>query len=166
MSQQDILPDVLTAGLKVIFCGTAAGRVSAATQSYYAHPQNQFWRTLATIGLTPRQLHPHEYHELFAYGIGLTDLAKHHAGMDSDIPKHGFDPAAFQAKMQQYHPQAVAFTSKKTGQVYFKHPVTYGIQGESIGAIRLYVLPSPSPAARGSWEISYWQALADFVHAP
>ena len=120
----------------------------------------------AWIGLTPRQLHPHEYHELFAYGIGLTDLAKHHAGMDSDIPKHGFDPAAFQAKMQQYHPQAVAFTSKKTGQVYFKHPVTYGIQGESIGAIRLYVLPSPSPAARGSWEISYWQALADFVHAP
>jgi TDG/mug DNA glycosylase family protein len=76
MSQHDVLPDVLTADLKIIFCGTAAGRVSAATQSYYAHPQNQFWRTLATVGLTPRQLHPQEYHELLAYGIGLTDLAK------------------------------------------------------------------------------------------
>jgi TDG/mug DNA glycosylase family protein len=163
MSQHDVLPDVLTTGLKVVFCGTAAGRTSAATQSYYAHPQNQFWRTLAAVGLTPRQLQPHEYRELLEYGIGLTDLAKQHAGMDSDIPQHGFDPAAFQAKMQQYQPQLVAFTSKKTGQVYFKRPVTYGLQTERIGAIRLFVLPSPSPAARGSWDLSHWQALADLV---
>jgi len=166
MSQQDVLPDVLTTGLKVVFCGTAAGRVSAATQSYYAHPQNQFWRTLAAVDLTPRQLQSHEYHELLSYGIGLTDLAKSHAGMDSDIPREGFDPAAFQAKIQYYHPQFVAFTSKKTGQVYFKRPVTYGLQAEQIGATRLFVLPSPSPAARGSWDVSYWQALAGLIRTP
>jgi len=164
MSQSDVLPDVLSTRLKVVFCGTAAGRVSAATQAYYAHPQNQFWRTLAAIGLTPRQLQPEEYQQLVAYGVGLTDLAKQHAGMDSDIPQAGFDPAAFQAKMQHYAPQVVAFTSKRTGQVYFKHPVTYGVQTEGIGAIRLFVLPSPSPAARGSWDVSYWQALAALVH--
>jgi hypothetical protein len=72
---------------------------------------------LAAVDLTPRQLLPHEYHELLSYGIGLTDLAKSHAGMDSDIQREGFDPAAFQAKIQYYHPQFVAFTSKKTGQV-------------------------------------------------
>jgi TDG/mug DNA glycosylase family protein len=64
MPQDTILPDMLARGLKVVFCGTAAGRVSAATQSYYAHPQNQFWRTLAAVGLTPRQLRPGEYREL------------------------------------------------------------------------------------------------------
>jgi len=73
MSQHEVLPDVFATGLSVVFCGIAAGNVSAATQSYYAHPQNQFWRILAHIGLTPRQLHPHEYRELLSYRIGLTD---------------------------------------------------------------------------------------------
>jgi TDG/mug DNA glycosylase family protein len=166
MSEPEVLPDVLAPHLKVVFCGTAAGRVSAATQSYYAHPQNQFWRTLAAVSLTPRQLQPAEYLQLLEYGIGLTDLAKHHAGMDSDIPDHGFDPAAFQAKMLQYGPQVVAFTSKRTGHVYFKRPVSYGLQPERIGAVRLFIVPSPSPAARSSWDIGHWQALAELVHTP
>lgn len=34
--QHDVLPDVLDYGLKIVFCGTAAGRISAAIQSYYA----------------------------------------------------------------------------------------------------------------------------------
>lgn len=165
MSLPDVLPDLLTPGLQVVFCGTAAGRVSAATQSYYAHPQNQFWRTLAAIQLTPRQLPPHEYRALLDYGIGLTDLSKSHAGMDSDIPREGFDPRSFATKMRSYNPRIVAFTSKKTGQVYFKRPVTYGLQVEHIGDTRLYILPSPSPAARGSWDITYWQALAALIRA-
>lgn len=163
MSVQDVLPDLLAPGLKVVFCGTAAGRVSAATQSYYAHPQNQFWRTLAMIGLTPRQLRPHEYSELLRYGIGLTDLSKSHAGMDSDIPREGFDPENFADKVQQYHPQLVAFTSKTAGQKYLKRPVAYGLQVEQISDTRLYVLPSPSPAARGSWDTTYWHALAKLI---
>jgi TDG/mug DNA glycosylase family protein len=37
-----ILPDVLMPGLKLVFCGTAAGTVSARRGQYYAHPQNRF----------------------------------------------------------------------------------------------------------------------------
>jgi len=51
----DILPDVLKPGLKVVFCGTAAGNRSAKIKAYYAGRDNQFWAVLHRIGLTPRQ---------------------------------------------------------------------------------------------------------------
>ena len=51
-----ILPDRLKPGLKLVFCGTAAGRQSALQQAYYAHGQNKFWTTLHKTGLTPLTL--------------------------------------------------------------------------------------------------------------
>ncbi len=51
-----VLPDVLEPGLRIVFCGTAAGHVSARRGAYYAHPQNRFWPALHAIGLTPRRL--------------------------------------------------------------------------------------------------------------
>ena len=50
-----ILPDLLQPGLALVFCGTAAGRRSAAEGAYYAHPGNLFWRALHAVQLTPRQ---------------------------------------------------------------------------------------------------------------
>ena len=41
-----ILPDVLGPNLKVVFCGTAAGAVSAKRRAYYAGPGNKFWQTI------------------------------------------------------------------------------------------------------------------------
>ena len=46
MAKKHILPDRLKPGLKLVFCGTAAGRQSALQQAYYAHGQNKFWTTL------------------------------------------------------------------------------------------------------------------------
>src|ERR1700712_1446785 len=83
---EGLLPDVLAPGLAVVFCGTAAGRVSAATGCYYAHPQNKFWRALYEAGLTPRLMAPQEYPLLPSFGLGLTDIAKTVSGMDSQLP--------------------------------------------------------------------------------
>ena len=58
-----VLPDLIKPGLKIVFCGTAAGNVSAARGAYYAHPQNRFWSALHAFGLTPRKLEPEEYPE-------------------------------------------------------------------------------------------------------
>ena len=57
-SPAHVLPDLLRPGLRIVFCGTAAGNVSAARGAYYAHPQNRFWSALYAFGLTPRQLEP------------------------------------------------------------------------------------------------------------
>ena len=38
--------------------------------------------------------------------------------------------------------------------------VRYGMQDETIGNTRVFVLPSPSGQARGHWNIEPWRALA------
>ena len=87
-----VLPDLLQPGLRIVFCGTAAGNVSAARGAYYAHPQNRFWSALHAIGLTPRQLRPEEYPEMLQWGLGLTDIAKHVSGMDRELPLGAREP--------------------------------------------------------------------------
>ena len=59
MARKHVLPERLKPGLKLVFCGTAAGRQSALQQAYYAHGQNKFWKTLYEVGLTPSLFAPH-----------------------------------------------------------------------------------------------------------
>jgi TDG/mug DNA glycosylase family protein len=160
-----ILPDVLAPGLALVFCGTAAGRRSAAEGAYYAHPGNLFWRALHEAGLTPQRLHPQDFRTLPDYGIGLTDLAKRHVGNDIDLPADAFDVAALQAKIERYAPRLLAFTSKNAARAWLRRVPAYGLQQERIGATRLFVLPSPSGQARGHWNLAPWSALAAELRA-
>src|SRR5205085_11021447 len=68
MAKKHILPDRLRPGLKLVFCGTAAGRQSALQQAYYAHGQNKFWKTLHRVGLTPQLFLPQDYEKLWDLG--------------------------------------------------------------------------------------------------
>lgn len=155
-----ILPDVLRPGLALVFCGTAAGKRSAAERAYYAHPGNMFWRALFAAGLTPRLFAPAEYPLLPDYGVGLTDLAKRHVGNDDELPRDAFDVPALRAKIERYAPGIIAFTSKAAARAALGRAASYGLQPESIGVSRLFVLPSPSGQARGHWDLAPWLALA------
>jgi hypothetical protein len=113
-----VLPDLVKPGLRIVFCGTAAGTVSAARGAYYAHPQNRFWMALHTFGLTPRKLNPEEYNELPQWGLGLTDIAKHVSGMDRELPAGALGPdacAALKAKIAAAQPEWLAFTASPPG---------------------------------------------------
>jgi TDG/mug DNA glycosylase family protein len=163
-----VLPDVLEPGLALVFCGTAAGTVSARRGQYYAHPQNKFWRTLHAVGLTPRLFAPGEYGQLPRLGIGLTDIAKHASGMDSELPPQslGRDAvAALRGRIEAHSPAILAFTSLTGGKRFLGPATTFGAQAQRLGATRLWVLPSPSPAAHWNWNESVWRALADEVRA-
>jgi double-stranded uracil-DNA glycosylase len=135
-SSAHVLPDLLKPGLKIVFCGTAAGNVSAARGAYYAHPQNRFWSALHAFGLTPRQLKPEEYPELPHWGLGLTDIAKHVSGMDRELPAHALGPdacAALEAKVTAMKPKWLAFTSLTAGRRYLRRAAGFGEQPERIG---------------------------------
>lgn len=161
-----ILPDLLQPALSLVFCGTAAGTRSARERAYYAHPGNMFWRAVYAVGLTPRLLAPAEYPLMPAFGIGFTDLAKFHHGNDNQLPGDAFDAAALRAKIEAWRPRFLAFTSKHAGRAALGKSVTsYGEQPERMGVTRVFVLPSPSGQARGSWTVAPWQALADAVRA-
>jgi double-stranded uracil-DNA glycosylase len=168
--QTNRLPDMLAPGLGVIFVGTAAGRMSAARGEYYAHPGNRFWRTLHEIGLTPRLFEPREFHDLRALGIGLTDMSKLGAGMDHQIAKHEFDPAQFERNVRHYRPRSIAFTSKKAASVWLGQSATstlqYGRRAPTTPDFpTVFVLPSPSGAARSYWNVEPWQELAAWLTA-
>jgi double-stranded uracil-DNA glycosylase len=162
-----VLPDLIKPGLRIVFCGTAAGTVSAARGAYYAHPQNRFWSALHAVGLTPRQLRPEDYPELSQWGLGLTDIAKHVSGMDRELPAGALGPdarAALKAKIAAAAPDWLAFTSLTAGRRYLGRAAAgFGEQPERIGRTRLWLLPSPSPTAGWNWarHKHWWQALAD-----
>ncbi len=163
-SPPHVLPDVLRPGLKIVFCGTAAGTVSAARGAYYAHPQNKFWRVLFAVGLTPRLVRPEDYAELPQWGLGLTDIAKHVSGMDRELPPGALGDeacAALAAKISEIQPALLAFTSLNAGRRYLGRAAGFGDSGRRIGATRVWLLPSPSPTAGWNWNEAWWRSLAE-----
>ena len=164
-TERHILPDLLQPGLALVFCGTAAGKRSAAERAYYAHPGNLFWRALHEAGLTPRLLAPAEFPLLPQFGIGLTDLAKRHSGNDAELPHDAFDAPALFAKLERHAPRLLAFTSKNAARAALGHAVGYGLQRETIAGTQLFVLPSPSGQARGHWDWAPWLALGQLYRA-
>jgi double-stranded uracil-DNA glycosylase len=167
--KQHQLPDLFKRNLRVVFVGTAAGRRSAEFGYYYAGPGNRFWRTLHEVGLTPRRFEPSEFRDLLELGIGLTDMSKLGAGMDHQVAKHEFDPERFEANLRRYRPRAIAFTSKKAASIWHGRSATrviaYGRQPPTAPAFpEVFVLPSPSGAARSYWDVTPWQELAAWYH--
>ena len=150
----------------MVFCGTAAGTMSAKLGQYYAHPQNKFWRVLHATGLTPRLFASHEYRALLALGIGATDIAKHAYGMDHQLPKGALGRAALddlRGRILAARPKILAFTSLAGGRKFLGPKVRHGKQEETVGDTAIWVLPSPSPAAQNAWNESVWHDLARAV---
>lgn len=161
-----ILPDILAPNLKVVFCGTAAGTVSAKRKAYYAGPGNLFWPTLHRIRLTPHQLNSADYPNVLQYGIGLTDIAKNTFGEDASLSRADFDAAGLRERISKLSPQVLAFNGKRAAKEFFdRKTLAYGLQSEQIGTTAIFVLPSTSGAARGFWDESQWFGLAKYLSA-
>jgi len=160
MSKTDKLSDMLRDNLKVVFCGTAAGNVSAKKRQYYAGPGNRFWKTLNDIRLTNKILLPSEFRKLLEYNIGLTDLVKGQSGMDNSIVFKEKSRKELTRRIKKYKPKYLCFNGKRAAQEYFSRKVEYGLQDESIGNTKIFVAPSTSGAANRFWDINIWRKLA------
>ncbi|MGE5425646.1 MAG: mismatch-specific DNA-glycosylase [Bacillota bacterium] len=170
-----ILPDLAEKGLKVIFCGMAAGKYSAKMEHHYAHPQNRFWSILNEAGFTNKVIDPDKdkreenFRLLLKQKIGLTDLIIDQSGNDDEL--HLDRTALRQSRYRlllfiiKFQPDILAFVGKKPAELYLGHKVKYGMQPPTndIGDTRLFVLPSTSPAASRWWaeHKSYWRELRD-----
>ena len=156
-----MLPDILQPGLTLVLAGVASGKKSAERGAYYADAGNRFWRTLAAVGFTDRLYQPEEFRSLLKLGIGMTDLCKTQAGMDKDIGE--FDVPAFNAKMNDCKPAAVAFTSKNAARVWLgersTESISYGwLEHSNVLAPPVFVLSSTSGAS-GHWSEAPWKEL-------
>jgi len=162
-----VLPDILAKNLKVVFCGTAPGNISAMRGAYYAADSNKFWGIIYKIGLTPRLLEPTEFPTVLQYGIGFTDMAKEQFGVDKQLKKEDFDRHIFIKKILAYNPKVLCFTSKRSAQEAYglksSKDIKYGRQPETIGDTVVFVLPSTSSAAIRWWDESYWLEAGEYI---
>ncbi len=71
------VPDVISPGLKVLFCGINPGLYTAAVGHHFARPGNRFWPALHLAGFTPRQFSPFEEEKLLNYGYGIVNIVEH-----------------------------------------------------------------------------------------
>jgi double-stranded uracil-DNA glycosylase len=164
----DVLDDLLSQSLQVVFCGTAVGTASAKAAAYYANRQNKFWKILYETRLTPELLQPRQYRDLLNHRIGLTDFVKTHFGMDHQIPLSQLGEIArtrLRSSILECRPKFLAFTSKTAGQKFLGGKRDYGEQIELIGDTRIWILPSTSGAANGAWRPEIWHQFADRVRS-
>jgi TDG/mug DNA glycosylase family protein len=159
----DVLPDVLVPGLAVVFCGNAAGRVSAERGAPYAGPGNYFWWVLHEVGLTPTVLAPEEFRRLPEFGIGVTDACKVRSGSDAEVGSSAHDVLRLERSITRVAPTHLAFVGKRAAQIVLGHQVEYGPQPDPFAGAAAWVLPSTSGLARRFWTVEPWRALAKAV---
>ena len=150
-----MIPDLLVNGLKLVICSVAADETEP-----YAAKANRLWETLATVGLTPRQLEPSEWQTLTGYGIGLTWLVERDpSGQDRGMDFEG--GRELRRKMREWAPRTLVFNGKQAAKDYLQMPtVVYGLLPHKIGTTKLFVCPSTSAGAKGSWDPRWWDAMA------
>ena len=145
------VPDVLGAGLRVVFCGINPGRVSAAAAAHFANPRNDFWRLLHAAGLTPRVVRPEEQFEVLDYGIGLTNAAPRTTKGSGDLRSADFRGSAERlARLARgLRPAWIGFVGKEAYRGTFGERPDLGVQERRLADTALFVLPSTSPANAG-----------------
>jgi double-stranded uracil-DNA glycosylase len=145
---ESAVPDVLAPGLRVVFSGINPGFRSAAAGSHFANPRNDFWRLLADADLTPRLLVPEEQWEMLDLGYGLTNAVYRTTKGSGDLRRGDFAGSAerFEGLAEKLKPEMIAFVGKAAYDGVFRERPDHGLQKRRLGATRLFVLPSTSPA--------------------
>jgi TDG/mug DNA glycosylase family protein len=140
--------------------------VSAAAAAHFANPRNDFWRLLHDAGFTKRLYDPQEQHALPELGYGLTNAAYRTTPGSGDLRRGDFDRVAFEERIRDAAPRAVAFVGKEAYRGAFGERPEFGVQERTLRETRLFVLPSTSPAnAAVPWEerLRWFEALAAIV---
>lgn len=151
-SSDPTLPDFLAPGLKLVFIGLNPGLYSAKQGKYFARKTNRFWPALSASGLAGNDLKPGDEAKLLEMKIGFTDVVKRASSQIDELSKDEIvaGALALREKIEFYKPLAACFIGLTGFRWVFHLPqriaVFPGPQEQSIGATRLYVVPSTSPA--------------------
>lgn len=142
-----LVPDVVAAGLDVLFCGINPGLVSAATGHHFARPGNRFWPVLHASGFTPRRLAPAEQDELLAYGLGITNVVARASARADELTEAEYREGGrlLEEKVLLLRPKWLAIAGVTAYRVAFGDKrAKIGPQDRTIGGTRIWALPNPS----------------------
>ncbi|MEU8579507.1 G/U mismatch-specific DNA glycosylase [Streptomyces abikoensis] len=142
-----LVPDVVAAGLDVLFCGINPGLLSAATGHHFARPGNRFWPVLHASGFTPRRLAPAEQDELLAYGLGITNVVARASARADELTEAEYREGGrlLEEKVLLLRPKWLAIAGVTAYRVAFGDKrAKIGPQERTIGDTRIWALPNPS----------------------
>jgi double-stranded uracil-DNA glycosylase len=139
-------PDILTAGLDVVFCGINPAATAAADGHNFSHRNNRFWTVLQRSGFTDVRLQPAEEWRLLDYGCGITAVVERPTARADELSTAEIRSAAtvFEAKMRTYAPRTLAFLGKRAVTVVLGRTVAWGRIPEGVAGFDAWVLPNPS----------------------
>jgi hypoxanthine-DNA glycosylase len=145
------LPPLLDAHTRWVVLGSFPGVASLRAQQYYGHPQNQFWKIMATLlSPKPADVLAMPYAEraqwLLSQGVGLWDVyaaCEREGSLDVNI--QNAQPNDLQS-LRTRCPRLVAIAHN--GAESFKHAKLTQTLG-----LPVYRLPSTSPA-NASWTLA------------
>lgn len=141
------MPDLVTPGLAVLFCGINPGLYSAATGHHFARPGNRFWPALRDSGFTEGLLRPWEEARLLDLGLGITNLVARATAAAAELTPEELRRGRrrLAAKARRYRPRCVAVLGIGAYRTAFERPRgVYGLQRETLGDSAVWVLPNPS----------------------
>ena len=141
------VPDLVRPGLRVLFCGINPGLYTAAIGHHFGRPGNRFWPALYGAGFTNRLLHSWEEAELLDAGLGITNVVPRTTATAAELGPDDYAAGGkrLAALVEKHQPKVLAVLGVGAYRSAFgrKH-ATLGLQDESIGATRVWVLPNPS----------------------
>ena len=156
------MPDLLRAGLDVVFVGINPSIYSAERGRYFARPGNRFWpcvsRSVLTAaarrGLGADVLGPEHDRALLDYDIGFTDVAKRPTAKASDLGpgELAAGVADLLAKFARDRPAIACFHGvtgyRAVHDVLAEKalPIELGLQAVRAGSTRIFLAPNPSGA--------------------
>ena len=141
------VPDVISRGLRVLFCGINPGMMSAATGHHFAKPGNRFWPALHLSGFTPRQLQPAEQAELLTYRLGITNVVDRPSARADELTRAEYVAGGenLVKKVLHYQPEWLAVVGITAYRDAFgERTAKMGKQDRLIGDTRVWILPNPS----------------------
>jgi double-stranded uracil-DNA glycosylase len=146
-ARDKLVPDLIAPGLKVLFVGINPGLYTAAIGHHFGRPGNRFWPALHAAGITDRLLSPFEERELLKLGYGITNFVNRATATADELLQEELVEGGrtLLEKAIRYQPKAMAVLGIGAYRTAFGTLTTQlGLQEETIGGVKLWVLPNPS----------------------
>jgi TDG/mug DNA glycosylase family protein len=164
--------DILAKGLDVVFCGLNPASSAVLSGHNFSHGSNRFWQVLHLAGFTDLLLQPEDERRLLEYGCGITAIVRRPTPRAAEVSPDEFRRAwpAFEARMRQYAPRAIAFLGKGAfSSIAGERDVPWGrVSTEFAGAMG-WILPNPSGLNRAftlDALVSAYRELAAYLKSP
>jgi TDG/mug DNA glycosylase family protein len=141
------LPDLIADDLCVLLAGINPGLSSAADGHHFANAGNRLWPALHRSGFTPDLLSAEREQELLQLGIGITSIVRRPTVRAAELTKDEYVEGGKQLRRRVLarRPDWLALLGVTGYRAAFGAAgAQVGLQPETIGTTRIWVLPNPS----------------------